>query len=70
MATGRRVRLASLTLLWARGESRSLSTSSASAVTPPELSTYLWDLLYPQSVLLSAGIQVVTTGHDHNPDSR
>jgi len=47
-----------------KGESRDLSTANASAVTPPELSTYLWDLLYPQSALLSAGIQVVTTDRE------
>lgn len=47
-----------------KGESRDLATASASPITPPELSTYLWQLLLPQSALLSAGIQVVTTDRE------
>lgn len=43
------------------GESRSLTDASLSLVAPPELSTYLWDLLRPQSVVLESGVRIVVT---------
>jgi HK97 family phage major capsid protein len=45
------------------GEARSLTTAANSArpVTPPEMSTFLWDLLKPSSVLLASGARVITT---------
>lgn len=48
----------------AKGESRSLTTTSAAAIAPPELSNFLFDRLRPASVALRAGIRVVTTGRD------
>ena len=44
-----------------RGESRSLTLTSADPVTQPELSTYLWDLLRDSSVVLQSGVRVTST---------
>lgn len=43
------------------GEVRALTTISASPITPKEISSFVWDLLRPQSVLLASGARVVTT---------
>jgi HK97 family phage major capsid protein len=43
------------------GESRNLTTTSASPIDTPELATYVFDRLRPQSVMLSAGIRVMAT---------
>jgi HK97 family phage major capsid protein len=45
------------------GESRDLTTADISAgpVTPPELSTYLWDQMRDRAVVLASGIRVITT---------
>jgi HK97 family phage major capsid protein len=43
------------------GESRSLTTTSAAPIDTPELATYIFDRLRPQSVMLSAGIRVMAT---------
>lgn len=43
------------------GENRSLTDPTLSLLAPPELSTYFWDLLRPQSVVLESGIRVVVT---------
>lgn len=43
------------------GESRSLTTTSASPIDTPELATYIFDKLRPSSVMLAAGIRVMTT---------
>jgi HK97 family phage major capsid protein len=47
-----------------KGENRSLTTTSAAAIAPGEISTYLFDKLRPASVMLQAGINVVTTTRD------
>ena len=44
-----------------RGESRSLTLTSADPVTQPELSTYLWDLMRDSSVVLQSGVRVTST---------
>lgn len=44
-----------------RGEVRDLTNATASAISPPELSTYLWDRLRPMSIMLAAGARVITT---------
>ncbi len=44
-----------------RGESRALSVSANSAVAPADVSTVLFDRLRPSSVMLQAGVRVVTT---------
>lgn len=44
-----------------RGESRDLTTATADAIAPPELSTYLWDRLRPASIGLASGIRVIPT---------
>jgi len=44
-----------------KGETRSLSLTSADAITPPELSSFLFEKLRPGSVALQAGIVVVPT---------
>ena len=46
------------------GESRSLTTTSASSIDVPELATFVWDKLYPESVMLSAGIKVISTSRE------
>ena len=43
------------------GENRALTEPSLSLVAPPELSTFLWDVLRPQSVVLESGVQVIVT---------
>jgi HK97 family phage major capsid protein/HK97 family phage prohead protease len=43
------------------GENRSLTDPTLSLIAPPELSTYFWDLLRPQSVVLESGIRVIVT---------
>jgi HK97 family phage major capsid protein/HK97 family phage prohead protease len=45
----------------AKGEARSLTLASGDAITPPQLSSYLWDRLRPQSVALRSGIRVIPT---------
>jgi len=47
-----------------KGESRSLTTTSAGPLTPPELSVYVFDRMRPASVLLRAGVRVITTDRD------
>jgi len=47
-----------------KGESRSLTTTSAASIAPPELATYVYDRLRPRSVLLASGVQVVRTDRD------
>lgn len=46
-----------------KGEARSLTTAGGSAgpVTPPELSTFLWDKLRAHSIALASGIRVIPT---------
>lgn len=47
-----------------KGESRSLTTADATgggAITPPELSTHVFDRLTARSVALASGIRVITT---------
>jgi HK97 family phage major capsid protein len=48
-----------------RGESRDLTTADASAgpVTPPQLSTYMWDLLRDRAIVLASGVPVITTSN-------
>ena len=46
------------------GESRSLTTTSASPIDTPELATFVWDKLYPESVMLTAGIKVISTSRE------
>lgn len=43
------------------GEVRSLTTSNAEPIAPPELSNFLWDRLRPLSIALASGIRVITT---------
>jgi phage head maturation protease len=45
----------------APGENRALTDPSLSLLAPPELSTHLWDLLRPVSVVLETGITTITT---------
>ena len=45
----------------AKGETRSLTTANADEITPPQVSSYLWDRLAPQSVALRSGVRVVPT---------
>jgi HK97 family phage major capsid protein len=47
-----------------KGESRSLTTTSAAAITPDEVSGFLFDRLRATSVVLSAGVRVVATNRD------
>jgi len=44
-----------------KGEVRDLTHATAEPVTPPELSTHLWDLLRTRSVVLASGVPVITT---------
>lgn len=44
-----------------KGESRSLTTSNAEPISPPELSTFIWDRLRPLSIALASGLRVITT---------
>lgn len=44
-----------------KGETRSLSLSSADAITPPEISNYLFEKLRAASVALASGIVVIPT---------
>lgn len=44
-----------------KGERRDLTHASAAEVTPPEVSTYLWQKLQAQSVVLASGVPVVPT---------
>lgn len=48
-----------------KGEARDLTTADASAgpVTPPQLSTFLWDRLRDQAVVLASGIRIITTSN-------
>jgi len=43
------------------GENRSLTDPTLSLLAPPELSTYFWDLLRPQSVVLESGVRIIVT---------
>jgi len=47
-----------------KGESRSLTTTSAASIAPPELSSYLFDRLRAASALLASGVQVIATDRD------
>jgi HK97 family phage major capsid protein len=47
-----------------KGEARDLSTASVANVSPPELSSYLFDKLRPASIALSTGIQVLSTDRE------
>lgn len=46
-----------------KGEARALTTASGSAgpVTPPELSTFLWDKLRARSIALASGVRIIRT---------
>ena len=46
------------------GEARSLTTSTADPIAPPELSTFLFDRMRASSVALAAGIRVVPTDRE------
>ncbi len=48
----------------APGETRSLTTTSADPIAPPELSTFLFDRLRASSVALASGIRVVPTDRE------
>jgi HK97 family phage major capsid protein len=45
----------------AKVESRDLTHATAAPVEPPELATYLWDLLRPQSIVLASGVPIIPT---------
>jgi len=47
-----------------KGESRSLTLSSADPIAPPELSTFLFDRLRASSVALMSGIRVIPTARE------
>jgi len=47
-----------------KGETRALSTSSAAAIAPPELSTFLFDKLRAASVALASGVRVIATDRE------
>jgi HK97 family phage major capsid protein/HK97 family phage prohead protease len=47
-----------------KGESRSLTTTDASPIDTPELATYIFDKMRPSSVMLAAGIRVMTTDRE------
>lgn len=50
-----------------KGEARSLTggaAGNAGPITPPELSTFLWDRLRPASIALASGIVVIPTGRE------
>lgn len=47
-----------------KGEARSLSTTTASPVTPEEQGTFLWDKLRAASVMLAAGVRVIPTSRE------
>lgn len=47
-----------------RGESRSLATTTAAAIAPDDIGTFLFDRLRPQSVLLRSGVRVIATDRD------
>jgi HK97 family phage prohead protease len=44
-----------------RGESRDLTNATATPISQPEVSTFLWDLLRPASALLASGVRVIST---------
>lgn len=46
------------------GEVRALSTTSASAIAPAEMSTMLFDKLRPSSIALQSGIRVISTDRE------
>jgi len=48
----------------AKGESRALTTTSAAAIAPNELSRFVFDRLRPASVLLRSGVRVIPTDRD------
>lgn len=47
-----------------KGETRSLTTTSADAIAPPELSSFLFDKLRASSVALQSGIVVIPTDRE------
>jgi HK97 family phage major capsid protein len=47
-----------------KGEARSLTTSTADPIAPPELSTFLFDRLRASSVALRSGIRVIATDRE------
>jgi HK97 family phage major capsid protein/HK97 family phage prohead protease len=47
-----------------KGESRALTTTSAAAIAPNELSRFVFDRLRPASVLLRSGVRVIPTDRD------
>jgi len=47
-----------------KGESRSLTTTNAEPIAPPELSTFLWDRLRPASIALASGVRVIPTDRE------
>jgi HK97 family phage major capsid protein len=47
-----------------KGEARSLTTSSASPIAPPELSTFLFQKLRASSVVLASGVRTIATDRE------
>jgi HK97 family phage major capsid protein len=46
------------------GEVRSLTTTSAEPIAPPELSTWMWDRLRPLSIALASGLRIIPTDRE------
>jgi HK97 family phage major capsid protein len=46
------------------GEVRSLTTTSADPIAPPELATFLWDRLRPMSIALASGLRIIETDRE------
>ena len=44
-----------------KGESRSLTHATTDSIQPPDLQTFVWDLLRDSSVVLASGVRVFTT---------
>ena len=44
-----------------KGESRDLTHATAAPVEPPELATFLWDLMRPMSIVLASGVPIIST---------
>ncbi len=47
-----------------KGEARSLATTNAAAITPDEISTFLFDRLRSATALLASGVRVIPTDRD------
>ncbi len=47
-----------------KGEARSLATTNAAAITPDEISTFLFDRLRAATALLASGVRVIPTERD------